>query len=379
MITHHTHSKQIFSSNRIFMKWSFNFLLLIFIFLIGFITHKIFFPIKDSICWNDINFKKAEETFSKSPIIKAIPFYEYSGVPKHSRKKYLKKFIKKGFSPYWILFFDNGLKAFAKSGGFRRHINTLQTYHFSQLTNFRFVPPTVIRFKHSVQLFIDNSLTKEETKTFLLNNLTPIQKSDIYIFHFLFGLTDPHLENILVSKNCNRPAFIDNDWFTLSYIKYGDYPFIYFNLSKMKMPALSIEDYKSFPLDKVQSLNKSSIELWKKHFQNVQIKKNIFLDYVDDLLNHTLYFVKWRNGYWFKTNFKFYQPMWKKLKPTIFSKKTLKNLKKLNGHDLDAIFSLLEKKYNYKLDENLKKSYISSVLYRKDILLKEAKKLNKTY
>ena len=246
-------------------------------------------------------------------------------------------------------------------------------YYFALLMDFHFVPPTVIKNKNLVQLFIDN---QEKEKKILLNNLKPIEKSDIYIYYFLFGYVDPSLGNILVGKECNRPALIDNDWFSLSHIQYGDFPFQYYKMPRKDYPNLNVKDYKAFPFDKVQFLKNN--EKKKELFQELRFDhKNIFQRHADNLLDETLYFVKWKNAYWLKMNFSFYNTIWKEFQPTVFSKKTLRNLKKIGRYNLNFILSLTDEGDNYKMNEKLKKSYISSILYRRDILLNEAKKLSK--
>ena len=91
---------------------------------------------------------------------------------------------------------------------------------------------------------------------------------------------------------------------------------------------MSIEDYKAFPFDKVQSFknNKSKRELFQKLGLTKKGRGNIFLS--RKLLDETLYFIKWKNGYWLKKNFSIYKQIWKEFQPTVFSKRTLRNLQK---------------------------------------------------
>ena len=86
-------------------------------------------------------------------------------------------------------------------------------------------------------MFIDNKNNKKNKKL-ILHNLKSKEKSDIFIFYFLFGHVNPSPANILIGAKCNRPALIDNDEFVLSIIKYGDFPFVYYKIPEMDYPIL---------------------------------------------------------------------------------------------------------------------------------------------
>ena len=367
-----------------------------FLFLICFVVSYEFFLSKKVTCWNDVDFKTTEKSLAQSPIIKSIPFYSYLEVLKSERDNQIKKMFKHGVEPFknpyhFVFFLDKGVKAFSKKPEMvAKNIGALSAYYFSQLMNFKFVPPTVIRDDFLVQLFVENSMDGSGRRKFLSENLTAIEKSDIYVFYFLFGNLDPHSRHILIGKKCNKVALIDNDWLDLSHIQYGDYPFLDYNYKHnnhnnnykkgMKTRLFSIDDYKNFPFHKVRSLKFSSVDELRRHLEDMELKinfKNVFLKNSEYFLNQTLYFVKWRNIYWVKMNFSFYRQIWKEFKPTVFSNKTIRSLKQINAQNLGAIFYNINKNYGYQINENFKKSYIAMILYRRDVLLHEAKRLEK--
>ena len=280
-----------------FLKYIF----LLSLFLICLISYKFFFLTERERCWNSIDFKKMEKTLSQSPIIKSIPFHKYPGIPEYDRKKHFSKMLKKGKKPsYLIFFFNNDVRAFAKISKPKKDIKTLSIYHFSQLMNFKLVPPTVIRNKYLIQLFIDNDMNQIYRKNKLSEVLKPIEKSDIYIFYFIFGTLDPSISNILIGEKCNRVALIDNNWVGISHTQYGDYPFLYYRTKKQQMDELILnaDDYKNFPFHKVQSLKFSSSKQLKMFFHdtgmNVDPKNDIFLTSFEDLIDQTLYFILYK-------------------------------------------------------------------------------------
>ena len=365
----------------IYVNFLFKCILLFSLFLICVVSCKILFLIEKDNCWNSINFKKMEKILSQSPIVKSIPFYKYSGIPEYDRKELLSQMMRRGKKTHFIFFFNNNIKAFSKKiqKPVEKSIAALAGYHFSQWMNFKLVPPTVIRGEYLTQLFVDSKADRKYREKNLLKTLKPIEKSDIYIYYFLFGGLDPKIGNILIGEKCNKVALVDNDSINLSHIQYGDYPFVMRKNKEREFPILNIDDYKKFPFHKVQSLKFSSSQELKMYFQNIGLnmdfKKDVVLTHLNNLSNHTLHIIKWKNIYWLKENLTYHKQLRKDFKPTVFSKKTLRNLKKLSATDLKTVLSHIEEKFNHKMNANFKKSYIASILHRRDVLLKEAKKL----
>lgn len=352
-----------------------------------FVSHKVFYKIKAN-CWDDIHFKQVERQLLGSQIKAKIPLHEYQSISERSRKNIVKKLQREKLNPYlFILYFDRALKAVLKqtTAKEQKHEWALMFYQFSQLMNFKFVPPTVVRYEESqeaervgiTQLFVDGFFIYEKD---LIKNLSLIEQSEIYIFYFLFGGIDPHKHNILLDKNCRRVALIDNDWNTLSYIKFGDFPFRYYKIDEKAMPVLTVEDYNNFPIHRVQSLkiDLGSEVLLKKLFHKLEENKSTeYIEAVQTgaLIDDTMYFVKWKNGYWLKRNYDRYEWLFKDFKPLFFSRKTIRHLKALNRRNLNWLFSVYSQRYNVSMDKNFQKSYISSILYKRDLLLKEARRL----
>ena len=103
--------------------------------------------------------------------------------------------------------FKNHIKGFYKIK--KDNYNKLaqrRFYLFSRLMDFKLVPPTSILMCNTIQLYIKEA---EGDKLKFLENLSDSQKTDIFIFYFLFGYLDPNMGNIMFGKDCNMPALID--------------------------------------------------------------------------------------------------------------------------------------------------------------------------
>ena len=323
-------------------------------------------PVKKT-CWNELNFKAIEQSLLQFSVVQRMPLYKYFGLSDHWRSS---------FSPDFLLL-DKGLKAIFKAKDKKGSFAALDAYRISQFLGLKLVPPTVMRHFEkwktggTVQLFIDSVLRTEKHN--LLENLTPVQKSNIYVFYFLSGEIDPGRRHILFEKNCAHPALIDNDWRIISHTQYGELPFLYYEMEGLGIPILTVKDYKSFPFDKVQSLkdfSRADLEKtfsdigWKPLIEKLMKKKNNNI-----IIDNTLHFVKWKNGYWVKILSEDDRYIFKGFKPEVFSKKTLEALKKINRKNMELLVS------DYS-DTNYRQSYINLILYRKNILLTESKKLN---
>ena len=312
-------------------------------------------------CWNDIDFKKTEYQLLTSPILTRISIEEYLKI---------KQFP--GNPEVFILFFKNGLKGVLKPNrsDYQMYFSVM-AYRFSQFMEWKLIPPTVVRTikgeTGSVQLFI-------ESKTFNKQHLSPIQKSNIFIHYFVTGNKDAKQKHILIGKNCRMPALIDNETaFLNTYIQYGDYPFIQYPIKNLRFALSNIKDYEKFPINKIQSVNlnqvNSGVKFLKKTFVGLSMEdlNDLSRMFFDKYSPQNLYFVKWKNSYWIKFNLYQMHLISKEFLPRVFQKKTICKLKSLNSNVLN---SFLPSSAPF----SLSKETIFSILYRRDIILKEAKK-----
>ena len=235
-------------------------------------------------CWNDIDFKKTERMLLETPIKEKIPFYEYyknqevlKGKTKEEIEKnsfYVKRKRRHEYSPIFVLFYHNSLKAVFKTKLYNQKkpysvYSAVSAYNISQVLNLKIVPPTVIRKidgkEGVVQLFVENISENKEKN---LDNLSPIQKSNIYIFFFLTGITDVQYDNVLISTKCLKPVLVDNDGMVLMHAQYGKYP--PFKMLRLKgYPFLDEEDYKNVPFEKAVELkNLSFTDAGKDFFKS---------------------------------------------------------------------------------------------------------------
>lgn len=375
-------------------------------------------------CWNDIDFKQMEQKLLTSPVRRKIPIYEYGSKNKKIYNK--QKYKDVGVREVSILFFDNNLKAVFKPDEPLYIERSVRAYRFSNFMGFHFVPPTVIRTvngkRGSVQLFVEGdslhklSLSKHRGFTFLktllkffnLSHLYPHRfhkmvvgewwdkynnkfknweinsdtKRNMYIFYFISGIIDPSPRNILVSKKCKLPVLIDNDLTDMTWNQFGDWPFIplpddyrqYKDYLFNPLPDMnknfsinSVEDFKTFPVDKVKFIRSSVLFKSREplygmeHSDFSNLKK--FSKYAGGTSTDEskIYFVKWKNNYWVKKKQKVYYFIYRN-PPSVVSEKILNQLKKL---DEGVLRNLLLKR---------NRTRILGWLYRRNVIIEEALK-----
>lgn len=359
-------------------------------------------------CWNEINFEEKEKILLTSSIEKKIPFYKYKYQKKLSKQGSEKESIKKDFfrlkesheenSPVFVLIYHNGLKAifkekkrweWGKTSFSRSFYSPVFFYKVSRLFGLKVVPPTVLRKIDgnwgSVQLFVENiPKTLSEIKSLLDSR----QKSNIYILTFLMGMQDLNNNNILISKNCLRPALIDNDSMKLLLSQYGKYPpFRRFN--RAPDLYLSEKDYENAPFEKSVKLAKPSSRDLLKALEKIlsldeqrddrRIIKRFIMENKE---SKNVFYFKYKNTYWFS----FLQELkWSYFKSVFFpysfgdfSPKTLKNLKRLSRENLETIYKEVYGKKDGDYFGNFGKSLINGIVHRKKLLLKEVEKVSQS-
>ena len=228
------------------------------------------------ICWNDIDFEKTERMLLESSIKSKVPFYQYYKNQMMAGKRVTKqqiendaiyKHIKKkhyNHKPSFVLFYNNGLKAFFKGKRyeydrlFEAHKN-LSGYNISKFLNLKIIPPIVMRKIDgawgSIQLFVEN--IKDYPPEYL-DGLSSVKKSDIYVYIYLTGYLDLSKGNLLISKKCFLPAVIDLDSITFpSLIQYSKTPFRAFHGDGT---VLDRRDYELAPFEKAMSLKSADFE-----------------------------------------------------------------------------------------------------------------------
>ena len=315
-------------------------------------------------CWNDIDFEKIENLLLSSDVRKVTSVYEYLNIPD---RKYNPTAL--------LLYLDKDMKAvFKPNRGSKQIWAPLMAYRFSQFMGFNFVPPTIIRTingKHGVvRFFVEDT---DDMKWKSLKNLTPLEKSDIYIFYFILGECDANKYNVLFEVESGKPVLVDNETImTASFMPYGDYPFRSLQISDLKISISSSEEYKRFPLEEVRKLNNYSMNYLKNTFHDMTESEfnNYFIPWIFNrrkyLSDGNIYFVRWNNAYWIKKNFTYYTQIYKDFLPTVFSKKTIDRLKQLDYQTLDSFLP----------DFFIEETIIFGILHRRDVLLREASKLN---
>ena len=319
-------------------------------------------------CWNNINFKKIEESLRYYPIKGKTPMKKYNTGEKPD---------------IFLVSFDNGLKAvFKPNRNIIEQASTLRAYFLSQLLKFHLVPPTVIRTidqeRGILQLFIEGKIGYK----YDLENLSPHYKDNIYFFNFLIGSFDSDPDDTIVGKNCKTPALIDSDgnMVLFSLIEYGDFPYLRMPILGLKnITSLKKENFEKFPFDQFNTIkNISSVRTEKLRKIFFNIKRNNYIDLFDepfhpnDLIDDTLYYIKWKNAYWIKYNSSELKYIYKDFVPTSISQKTIQQLKQLNRSNL-ALFSPIIKEYFDEKDSLFVLKNIKTIdnllLYKKEILL----------
>ena len=319
-------------------------------------------------CWNDINFEETEKLLLTLTIQKKIPMEKYLSIKTNPNN-----------SPLFILVFNNNLKAVFKPNRSKTKMqSSIMSYHFSQFMKWNLIPPTVIRTidgsQGVVQLFIDN-FNDRKYKSELARNLTPVQKSNIFTYYFVSGNFDGSLKNILFGKACRKPALIDNEQMLLStFIQYGDYPFMPLS-SKVYFSKLMKSE--KFPSHRIQLVNTKKISNYKIFFEKI-FENEMESNYSKQLINwysqHNksldggFYYVKWNNSSWIKMNILSYKLIFKDFLPVVFQENTIKKLNQLNNDILNS----------FSPDFSVPPEINKEILYRRDVILKEALKLKRS-
>ena len=348
---------------------------------------------KKTKCWNDINLKKIEKHLKENSIKAKVPFYEYYKEQKllkgrteeevlHS-KSYIRKKNLHETRPIFVVIYNNGLKAIAKIKHRYELQSSVSAYRISQVLDLKIVPPTIIREIDGrsaiFQMFVENV---HKDKKDYLDNLNPVQKSDIYIYIFVTGVMDINFGNILISKKCSKPVLVDNDYMAITLDRYGNPP--PFNISVHEPhPFLSQRDYENPPFEEaveltipsfIQFLNQKIIpDLQESGLGSpnlfLQIKKD--MDIWPPIDGSSISWLKYKGTYWVTTT-KWYKELLvsrhllpiEKIKD--FSPKTLKKLRKITYKELKRLLI-----GNYKDS----RTFINGVLYRRDMILKEVEKM----
>ena len=332
-----------------------------------------FQAVKGKRCWNDINFKKIEKQLRSSPVIKKIPLSRWLNIPEKPRNQ-----------TSFVLLLNNNLKAvFKLCGGdglsSLRCASTLMAYRFSQLMRLKLVPPTTIRTvsgeEGTVQFFVDGVTGFEYDG---IKHLTPLKKATIYIFYFVSGVHDVGKKHIIFGKNCRRPALIDNDDIMTRRIifRYGDYPFFPYNIRNVnhwRFIYLHPQEWHKIPFNKMKLLKLKSprMPMLKTIFPDMEDHSFFILkNWHSNTLQNKMFFSRWRNAYWIKMNLEDRKYIFKDFLPTVFPEQAIRRLQKIEIQDLSLPFSFY--------DHSIPKWYFPDLLYRKDVILKEALKLKKS-
>lgn len=317
-------------------------------------------------CWNNIDFKEIESLLLSSSVQKTTSIYEYLNIPD---RKY-------NPSAPLLLSLENGLKAVFKPNRSSDQIKAaLMAYQFSQFMGFKFVSPTVTRTINGkngvVRFFVEETV---ELKHKFIKNLTHLEKSNIYVFYFVLGECDANKYNVLFEIKSGIPLLVDNETsMTTSFMPYGDYPFLSLKMNNLKISISSPEEYKRFPVKEIRKVNSYSMTYLKDIFNDMakQEFNNYFIPWCLErrafLHDGNMYFIQWNNAYWIRKNFIYYEQIYKNFLPKVFSEKTINKLKNLNHKILDSFLP------NF----SISKSIIYGILYRRDVLLQEAFRLNK--
>ena len=348
---------------------------------------------KENSCWDSINFRKAEKYLSENSIETKLPFYKHYREQKLlegraeqeilNSKSYIR--IKKLHEtrPMFVVIYNNGLKAFVKFKQLGELHSAVSAYKISQFLDLKLVPPTVIREingQPAIFQMLVESVDKD--KKVYLDNLNPIQKSNMYIYIFVAGVMDIYYGNILISKPCSKPVIIDNDYMAITLDQYGKPPPL--NISAHEPhPYLSQQDYENVPFEKIVELSIPAFIqfLNQKILPELQMSKlgspKLFLQIKEDMKtwppvdDSSISWLKYKGAYWIATT-QWYNELLvsKHLLPIKkiedFSPKTLKKLRKITHRKLKQ---LLMGKYKDS------QTVINGILYRKDVILKEVEKM----
>ena len=281
--------------------------------------------VKNTSCWNEIDFEKTEKILAEAPIVKKIPFYEYYKnqelqkgrteqeiqnewfYQKRKKKHYEKQLM---FIVFLSSRFKNhNLKALWKGKPYKtvdyNAHKTITSYNVSKSIGLKMIPPTVFRKLNgkegSIELFIENV---NEDKEKHIKALSPLQKTKLYTLVFLLGHADSSKSNVLISKNCFYPVILDHDVIGDAISKkYGTLPFVSRLWSVDE--SLTKSDFRSMPFDKSITLN-ADLEELKKHFSHLSlndikdIKQNFWYYNPKHSELRALTYFKYKGSYYFR-------------------------------------------------------------------------------
>ena len=335
-------------------------------------------------CWNEINFKKTEKLLLESPIKSKIPFYEYYKQEQLSKGKTSQEIDKEYFykdrrkkhytkTNLFVLFYDNGLKAIFRvfHNSFSESLSkSISAYKISEFLNMKIVPPTLLREVDgktgTVQLFVENILNLNYSSKYL-KNLSLTQKNNLYLFLFLTGQYDVHYENILISKKCFLPVFVDHDKLSPEIqVQWGKIPFQYYPI-KENYINFDKKYYESVPFEEAEILKNPSFEVLKKTFSGLSLYR---INQLEKLINHdfkleSISYFKYKDAYFIQEPRSIYKHLLPSPTVKTYSKKTVKKLERMDEKILkDLVVGYL------KQDQ----AFINGFLHRRDLFLKELKK-----
>ena len=342
-------------------------------------------------CWNDIDFKKTEESLLKLSIKSLIPFYKYYKYQKMKKGGFKKVFERDEFydfrkrkhktsTPLFVVFYhDNNLKAIFKeknknTSQFNNIWSAVSAYNFSQFFNLKMIPPTIIRKINgrlgSLQLFIESNIFFSCKNTEFLNIINREFALNIYNFYFLTGIQDLHCGNIFYLKKCSMLVFIDNDSMHINLSK-RKYFHQFFQRSYTKKTILAEQDYKNAPFEEAIELKKDSIENLKRIYPAITPSQFKSIQRTISKYGDVLY-LKYKDRLWIASKTSEWTRIYEKLLNNqdhyLPSSQFLKKLRQL---DKTTIRSLLVG--DFKKNESI----INGIYYRRNAILEEAKKTNK--
>ena len=241
----------------------------------------------------------------------------------------------------------------------------------SQFLGFPKIPPTIIRkIKHeigSLQLYIEPTVDSLQPEIYeeTLNKVSPTDLANLKLFYFVFGQWDTGPQNLIIQKELDNIHLvaIDNSGIKhRQYVHYGELPFVRICYSDV----LSTKDWHlPFPYEKVNTINDTRFEKLLEIFGDKfpkQILKNL------SKYTAPLPYAIYKNSLWIQ--FHKADPAFVISHTTLYSKKTIDALKRLNKKELNKIFSEAQG-----LDF-LTKDYLEAILERRDQVIKAYESIN---
>lgn len=332
-------------------------------------------PKKTTECWDHINFEKTEEMLLSGPIKKKIPFYEYykeqkvlEGIPEEKIEKW--DFFKErkqkhhNKSHLFVLFYHNGLKAIFKEKPRFLIGKIIFAYKISRLLDLKIVPPTVPRKidgeEGIVQLFVEGNRSDRAN----VENLSSIEKSHSYLFIFLTGLVDTNYNNLLISKRCLKPVFVDLDTLQIIHAEFGEDP--PFERVAIEWPLLDEKNLTELSFQKPIKSKIPPLENLEKVFPGLKEDKILYLKETFKRADkNTISYFKYKQAWWVKYSKK--RRITRYLLPLSVENLTAKTLRKLKKLNKKSIKKLLKP---YKINQ----SVINGVFHRRNLILKKIEK-----